>query len=260
MYDIKTTYLNHIEDIELKQIFIMIAMTVSVAFMPAQAQSLLKMFAADSALIEFSSTHIVAEPMTQTDAPATYEYTFRNTGVRKVKISRVVSTCSCLYTYCDKEAVSPGDTAVIYARFNPKGLAGKTENKIFVYTKEGNGPAAVLKMTVNVENTMDGAGQYPISMGGINLKRNIVRFKKGVAATESIGFVNMSGRSLKFDCDRALLPDCLRFYAEPVRPMKEGVIKISYDPSVPVNADELVILLQGLGLPPSKSSIKVIME
>ena len=88
MYDIKTTYLNHIEDIELKQIFIMIAMTVSVALMPAQAQSLLKMFAADSALIEFSSTHIVAEPMTQTDAPATYEYTFRNTGVRKVKISR----------------------------------------------------------------------------------------------------------------------------------------------------------------------------
>ena len=125
---------------------------------------------------------------------------------------------------------------------------------------EDNLSAADIVFLTNVENTMDGAGQYPISMGGINLKRNIVRFKKGVAATESIGFVNMSGRSLKFDCDRALLPDCLRFYAEPVRPMKEGVIKISYDPSVPVNADELVILLQGLGLPPSKSSIKVIME
>ena len=224
----------------------MIAMTVSVAFMPAQAQSLLKMFAADSALIEFSSTHIVAEPMTQTDAPVTYQYIFKNTGVRKLKINRVVSTCSCVYAYCDKETVSPGDTAVIYARFNPKGQAGQSEKKIFVYTKDGNDPPAVLRMTVKVENTMDGAGQYPISMGGINLKRNIVRFKKG--------------RSLKFDCDRALLPDCLRFYAEPVRPMKEGVIKISYDPSVPVNADELVILLQGLGLPPSKSSIKVIME
>jgi len=238
----------------------MIAMAVSAVYMPVQAQSLLKMFAADSALIEFPSAHIVAEPMTETDAPVTYQYTFKNTGVRKLKINRVVSTCSCVYAYCDKETVSPGDTAVIYARFNPKGQAGQSEKKIFVYTKDGNDPAAVLKMTVNVENTMDGAGQYPISMGGINLKRNIVRFKKGIAATETIGFVNMSGKSLKFDCDRALLPDCLRFYAEPVRPMKEGVIKISYDPSVPVNADELVILLQGLGLPPSKSSIKVIME
>lgn len=243
-----------------KLLNMMIAMAVSAVFMPAQAQSLLKMFAADSALIEFGSTHILAEPMTETDAPVTYQYTFKNTGVRKLKISRVVSTCSCVYAYCDKETVSPGDTAVIYARFNPKGQAGQSEKKIFVYTKDGNDPAAVLKMTVNVENTMDGAGQYPISMGGINLKRNIVRFKKGIAATETIGFVNMSGKSLKFDCDRALLPDCLRFYAEPVRPMKEGVIKISYDPSVPVNADELVILLQGLGLPPSKSSIKVIME
>lgn len=243
-----------------KLLNMMIAMAVSAVFMPAQAQSLLKMFAADSALIEFGSTHILAEPMTETDAPVTYQYTFKNTGVRKLKISRVVSTCSCVYAYCDKEAVSPGDTAVVYARFNPKGQAGQSEKKIFLYTRDGNDPAAVLKMTVNVENTMDGAGQYPISMGGINLKRNIVRFKKGVAATETIGFVNMSGKSLKFDCDRALLPECLRFYAEPVRPMKEGVIKVSYDPSFPVNADELVILLQGLGLPPSKSSIKVIME
>lgn len=238
----------------------MIALSVSAVSMPVQAQSLLKIFAPDSSLVDFRTTHIVAEPMKETDVPVTYEYAFRNTGVRKLKINRVVSSCSCIHAYCDKETVSPGDTAVIYARFNPKGQAGQSEKKIFLYTMDGNEPAAVLRMSVKVENTMDGAGQYPISMGAINLKRNIVRFKKGVASAETVGFVNMGGKSLKFDCDRALLPDCLKFYAEPVRPLKEGVIKISYDPSVQVNADEMVILLQGLGLPPSKSSIKVIME
>ena len=93
-----------------------------------------------------------------------------------------------------------------------------------------------------------------------NTKSTVVKFRKGEAATASLSFINVSGRSLKFDCDRALLPSCLKFYAEPVRPMKEGVIKISYDPAVGMERDEMVILLQGLGGTPSTSSIKVILE
>ena len=159
-----------------------------------------------------------------------------------------------------KNVVKPGEEAQISVRFNPKGHPGKFDRKIFVYTKDGNEPTAVLTLSVDVENRMDIPEQYSISMGDIRLKSNVVKFRKGEAATASLSFINVSGRSLKFDCDRALLPSCLKFYAEPVRPLKEGVIKITYDPTKGMERDEMVILLQGLGGTPSSSSIKVILE
>lgn len=234
---------------------------VSVFSFQAQAQSFIdRMFASDSVILDFPAMHIAADVMTENDPPVNCCFEFTNRGFRKVKIERVVSTCSCIYAYCDREVVKPGEKAVITARFNPKGQAGRFEKNIYVYTGKCNDPAAVLKLSTYVENVMDVSGRYPIKMGSINLSRSIVRFKRGHAATETIRFVNVSGRSLKFDCDRALLPACLRFYAEPVRPLKEGVIRISYDPSKGEGKDEMIVLLQGLGLAPSKASIKVILE
>lgn len=240
----------------LRNILIVLLMLASA--MSAQAQTTAQ--SKDSARLRFDMKHINAETMSESDAPATFIYKFRNTGIRKIKISKVVSSCACIYAYCDKEFVAPGEEASISVRFNPKGHPGKFDRKIFVYTKEGNEPAATLVLSVDVENRMDIPEQYSISMGDIRLKSSVVRFKKGVASTESLSFINVSGRSLKFDCDRALLPDCLRFYAEPVRPLKEGVIKVAYDPEKGGDRDEMIIILQGLGGTPSKSSIKVILE
>lgn len=237
-------------------------MTVFVLTLSVSAQAQLKLnpFANDSTLLSFTTKHIEAETMSESDSPVTFTYGFRNTGIRKVKIERLVTSCSCAYAYCDKNVVKPGEEAQISVRFNPKGHPGKFDRKIFVYTKDGNEPTAVLTLSVDVENRMDIPEQYSISMGDIRLKSNVVKFRKGEAATASLSFINVSGRSLKFDCDRALLPSCLKFYAEPVRPLKEGVIKITYDPTKGMERDEMVILLQGLGGTPSSSSIKVILE
>ena len=235
-------------------------MTVLVLAIALPAQAQIKVFAPDSSLLRFDVKHIKAETMSENDAPVTFTYKFRNIGVRRVKINRVVSSCACIYAYCDKAVVSPGEEAVISVRFNPKGHPGKFDRKVFVYTKDGDTPASTLTLSVDVENRMDVPEQYSISMGDIKLKSAVVRFKRGEAATESLSFINVSSRSLKFDCDRALLPDCLRFYAEPVRPLKEGVIKVAYDPEKGEERDEMIIILQGLGGRPSQSSIKVILE
>lgn len=239
-----------------------ILMTVLVLTLSVSARAQLKLnpFAKDSTLLSFTTKHIEAETMSENAPPVTFTYGFKNTGIRKVKIERLVTSCSCAYAYCDRNVVGPGEEAQISVRFNPKGHPGKFDRKIFVYTKGENDPTAVLTLSVNVENRMDVPEQYSITMGDIKLKSRVVKFRKGEPATESLSFINVSGRSLNFDCDRALLPSCLKFYAEPVRPMKEGVIKITYDPSKGMERDEMVILLQGLGGTPSSSSIKVILE
>lgn len=238
--------------------FILSLMLFSVFSIPSHAQ--LKLFAKDSLLMDFKTRHIVAEPMNESDSPVTFTYEFTNTGLRKLNVRRVVSTCSCIIANCSQETVSPGETAFISVRFNPQGHPGKSEKKVFVYTKDGNEPAVTLVLTVDVDNNMDITGTYPIAMGDIKLKRSVVRFKEGKAATATLKFVNVSGRSIRFDCDRSMLPECLKFYAEPVRPLKEGVIKISYDPSKNGARNEMLVFLQGVGVSPRNAAIKVILE
>lgn len=214
----------------------------------------------DSASLGFVTRHIVAEPMSEDDAPQTYVFEFANIGHRKMEISRIVSTCSCAQAVCTKKVVAPGEKAEIRVTYNPKGHPGRFERKIFVYTQEGDAPAAVLKLSVDVENSMDISGQYPVSMGKIRLKRRAVRFNEGSDAVERLKFINVSGRVLRFDCDRAFLPECIQFYAPPTRPLEEAEMVIRYDSAKPAAREKMTVFLNDLGVPPSQPSITIYME
>lgn len=213
----------------------------------------------DSASLDFVTRHIVAEPMTEDDAPVKFSFEFRNAGRGKLEIKRLVSTCSCAQAICTKKVVAPGEKAEVIVTYNPKGHPGRFERKVFVYTMDGDAPAAVLRLSVQVENSMDISGQYPISMGKIRLKTASVRFKDG-DDVERIRFVNVSGRVLRFDCDRAFLPECIKFYAPPTRPLEEAEMVVRFDPTMPGAKEKMTIFLNDLGLPPSQSSLTVYID
>lgn len=214
----------------------------------------------DSASVSFETRHIVAERMTEDDAPKTFTYEFTNVGRSKLEIKRLVSTCSCAQAICTKKVVAPGEKASVIVTYNPKGHPGRFERKIFVYTQEGDAPAAVLKLSVDVENSMDISGQYPVSMGKIRLKRRTVRFNEGSDAVERLKFINVSGRVLRFDCDRAFLPECIQFYAPPTRPLEEAEIVIRYDSAKPGVREKMTVFLNDLGVSPSQSSVTIYVE
>ena len=97
-------------------------------------------------------------------------------------------------------------------------------------------------------------------MGKIRLRRTAVRFTKGKDAVEKIRFINVSGRVLRFDCDKTFLPECIAFYAPPTRPLEEGELVIRYDSTKPEAREKFKIFLNDLGLPPSQSSLTVYFE
>ena len=214
----------------------------------------------DSASVSFVIRHIVAERMTEDDAPKTFTYEFTNVGRSKLEIKRLVSTCSCAQAICTKKVVEPGEKASVMVTYNPKGHPGRFERKIFVYTQEGDSPAAVLKLSVDVENSMDISGQYPVPMGKIRLKRRAVRFNEGSDAVERLKFINVSGRVLRFDCDRAFLPECIQFYAPPTRPLEEAEMVIRYDSAKPGVREKMTVFLNDLGVSPSQSSVTIYVE
>ena len=212
---------------------------------------------ADSASLAFDTRHIVADPMTEDDAPENFIYTFKNVGEEEIKIVRLVSTCSCASATCHVKSVAPGESAQINVRYNPKGHPGRFERKVFVYTQAGNNPAAVLRLSVDVSNGADHSTQWPVQMGGIRLRSTSVTFYKDRKAVETINFINLSGKALKLECETAFLPPCLTFSSEKVEDGEEGTIQIAYDPAKPGARETLNLILKGLGLPPSKSSITI---
>lgn len=214
----------------------------------------------DSSALDFETRHIADMTVNEDDPPSTYVFPFTNIGEKTVKISRLVSTCSCAAASSDKMEIRPGESAKITVRYDPKGHPGRFERRVFVYTSGGNDPAAVLRLSVNVGSGADPAGLWPVQMGTIRLRRSSVSFAEGEKAVEKLRFINLSGRPIKLQCEEAFLPDCLTFRTDPevVGDGQEGEIRIAYDPSKPGAREQMKVILKGLGVAPSQATISVL--
>lgn len=213
----------------------------------------------DSSFLDFDVRRIVADRMNESDDPKVFKYPFTNIGPEKLEVKRLVSNCSCASAICHKKQVEPGESAVITVTYNPEGHPGKFERRVFVYTQDGNSPAAILKLEVEVEGSKDFSGLFRHQMGSIRLRRKEVTFSQEKKAVETIPFVNLSGKPLRLECDRMMLPKCLDFAVEPeiVGDRQEGMIKISFAPEKLGTVRQMQVLLKNLGVSPSRSAIKV---
>lgn len=216
----------------------------------------------DSSAFSFDEEIIVAGRMNEDDDPYVFTYTFTNVSDRAIRIDRLVTTCSCLSALCDRMTLKPGEGGRVTARYNPKGHPGRFERRIFVYTEGEKDPAAVLRLHVDVENGADITDDWPVRMGYIRLRRSEMRINKGERSAERFRFINLSQKPLKLQCETAFMPGYLSFRVEPsiVEPGMEGEIILSYDPSVGGERRQSKVILKDLGVPPSQSSITVILE
>lgn len=213
----------------------------------------------DSASLQFDARHIIAEKMHEDDEPKNFKFRFRNIGDAPISIKRITSSCSCAAATCSKTEIRPGEVSEINVRYNPKGHPGRFDRTIFVYSKEGNEPAAVLKLTVEVSHREDGSGLYPVEMGIVRLRRSSVTFQSGEKAVERIPFKNQDDKPLRLECNRMMLPQCLDFHTEPqiLQAGAEGEIVITFDPLKGKVRERMTVILEGIGVPPSQASVKV---
>lgn len=221
--------------------------------------------AGNSSALQFECLRIAAEPMNEDDAPERFTYRFRNVSDSPLKISRIATTCVCTSAACDKRTVDAGEEAVITVTYNPKGHPGRFERRIFLYTEENTRPSAILKLAVEVNVGNDMSGMYPLDMGKVRLRSGVVKVMPFRTSVERLCFLNVSGQPLKLQCEDLMLPDCLSFRTEPevVKEGEEGEIVITFDPEKYAQGpqrSQMQVILKGLGLPPSQSSIRISVE
>lgn len=216
----------------------------------------------DSAFLSFDTRYIEASDMTEDDAPRTFRFEMKNIGESALDIHRVNTTCSCVTTTVGKTTLEPGESTILTARYDPEGHPGKFERKIFVYTGPGNNPAAVLRLSVDIAASPDKARLYQVQMGSIRMRGKEIIFRRGVKGVEILNFINLSGKSLKLECETMFLPGNISFETRPasVADGQEGMIVISYEPSESDRYDKVPIILKGLGVPPGQSTINIKFE
>lgn len=213
----------------------------------------------DTANLKFKVERIVADDMTEDGGIKSFSYTFKNIGTDTVYVDRLVTSCSCAVATYAQKSVAPGEEGEIIVKYNPKGHPGRFERKIFVYTGGYKSPAAILRLKVNVEVGAAISGTYQYPMGKLRFRRTEITFRRGEKEVEKCACVNVSDAPVKVTCNRYLLSSALKFTAQPeiLQPGQEGVIVVEYDPSVKEGRNDLLIMLNGLGVPPSQSVIKV---
>lgn len=216
----------------------------------------------DSSSLDFNIRHIVAPSMKNDESPAMFKVEMTNTGEEKLDILKIQTTCSCVSAVAGQKSLEPGERTDLTVRYDPKGHLGRFEHKVFVYTRPGNAPSAVLKLSVEVKDGSDISGTYQELMGKIALRSRNITFVKDRKAVEVLKFVNLSGKDLKLECEDMFLPDCVSFESRPTvtGPGQEGEIVITYDPSSGPSAGRVRLILKNLGVQPSQSTINITIE
>jgi hypothetical protein len=82
------------------------------------------------------------------------KYKFTNTGAKPIKIQNVRTSCGCTTAALSKTDYAPGESGAIEAKFTFSGRTGKQEKAIVVATSANPEQPTILKLHVNIEETV----------------------------------------------------------------------------------------------------------
>lgn len=215
----------------------------------------------DAACLKFAMKEIEVV-MNEDDPPAHLQFTYENAGHKAVTVTHIGVSCDCVKATPVPRTVQPGDTGVIDVIYEASGHVGKFDRKLMVYTSASQTrPAAVLDVIAEVSRGSDLSSVYPVCYGNLRLRRAEVRFAKGDASEEYIPVLNSGDKPVRVTVENAMASGWISFRSEPeiIGPGCEAELVVRYTPTE--NERRVFpLLLNNLGVPPSRASIKVIVE
>ena len=168
------------------------------------------------------------------DGSVTHQFEFTNNLNRPVKILGVKPSCGCTTPEWTKEAVMPGKTGFVQARFDPKGRPGFFNKHLTVTTDADSNPIMLaIKGTVTREGKeaimeFNGInGSWLVKTGSFNLGKIYTR---DVFVAREFAIMNNGKKAVtylgKFDG-----PSYIKIDVEPktLGPGERGLIKLNYN-------------------------------
>lgn len=189
----------------------------------------------------------------ETDGKVSCTMRLVNTGDAPLVITRVQPTCGCTASDYTREAIVPGDTAIVTLIYNPANRPGEFDKKVFVYTNV-EPRRSVLSITGKViaaPETID--SQYPVAAGNLRLEVANVpmgELTHGVARNAYINAYNSSADTLVATIEGNTAHVSLSVSPDTIAPGSAAAIVVHYDtryaPLWGFNADTLMVMSEPL--------------
>lgn len=122
----------------------------------------------------FDSLHMHIGNIPDTDAPRVCTFPFRNISGRKVRITKISTSCGCTAAAFSSETLVPGTESTVTLVYDPKNRIGTVETYAFVYTDVSDKhPVARLVLTgevicsdrVELSSCRDGSAAHETQTG-----------------------------------------------------------------------------------------------
>lgn len=110
--------------------------------------------------------------------PAVCEFRFVNTGDEPLTVISARASCGCTQPTYPREAVAPGDTAVVYVSYNPAGRPGRFSKTVRIETNASVRDSKLTVKGVVIGSRESVAGRYPVDKGSLKLRNQSVIFGK----------------------------------------------------------------------------------
>ena len=81
----------------------------------------------------------------------THDFRIQNTGTAPLFIQGIMSTSRSMFAQVSNREIAPGKDTVLSVRLDTKGLNGRVDNKVLVYTNAANKRVLAFKITASVQ-------------------------------------------------------------------------------------------------------------
>lgn len=160
--------------------------------------------AAASQIVWLSTVHNFGA-FDEDQGPVSCEFKFVNLGDEPVTVLAARASCGCTQPAYPRDAVEPGDTAVITVAYNPEGRPGRFSKTVSVETT-----AEPRKTKLTIKGVVIGArtsvaGRYPVDKGVLQFRNPAVLFGqvlKPHLKTEFAEAYNRSADSLRLRVEK----------------------------------------------------------
>ncbi len=110
-----------------------------------------------------------------------HDYKFKNTGTEPLVLKKVKASCGCTVPTWPRNAIAPGESALIHAKFDTKRRGrpgGAPQNKSITVTGNIEGGKVVLKLKGLVDKKVDPNAKKAANNGKVNAKKvNTIKVK-----------------------------------------------------------------------------------
>jgi hypothetical protein len=207
---------------------------LSIGFTLAEAQEL------DSTHIQFKSIAKDFHAIYEADGNIAVQFEYTNTGNAPLKINRVIAHGFAQVKHT-KDAIAPGDTAIIEAVVNPYGNIGYFKKYLTVFTNTVDSPHNLSVKGIIINGTHKSSFKY--SIGGVAFKQLQLNFGyiyQGDRMVRYIPVMNNSDRPLRVEYN--VIPKHLSIdnKFEELMPGTTGLIEIVYNTNL-INDWDFVI-------------------